>query len=121
MGNGYSYSSTVSSPVHAREAGRYIFVALVKEGFATVALMDRAGEHRVVIAQMPEGKELMVAVEHQGCAFLNAESHTNRFAFIADGFQLEVAEMLTEIFAGMADARAEVRSTCVHQIEDKRS
>lgn len=61
---------------------------------------------RVVLAAIPDSEEIMVAMEGNGCIFLDRSSQINPFVFVTAGFQMRPAQIMTKLFVDLAQARA---------------
>ena len=78
----------------------YALAALSGPGVAYLQIDEGYGSRRVVLAAMPDSSEIMVAMEGQGCVFIDRTTEINPFMFIKGGFQLTAATILTKVFYG---------------------
>lgn len=71
---------------------------------------DEGVTRRIVIAMLPDRKEIMVAMEGTGCIFVSAETNLNEFVFIQQGFNHAAAVALANLFSCMAQFHATLQA-----------
>lgn len=101
-----------------------IYRSLMTNGAVSLHVDEGYGVKRMVFAVFPDEREIMVAMEGNGCLFLQQGNHINPFVFVTGGFQFKAAHIAAAIFVGLAKARAsldEIEKRALPQLEDKRS
>lgn len=79
---------------------------------------------RIVIALLPDKKQIMVAMEGNGCIFMDAATNLNHFVFIQNGFSFDASVALATLFSCMnafMAASPDVQQKLLQQHQEDRS
>lgn len=70
---------------------------------------------RILLASFPLTKEIIVAVEGDGCIFLTPDTNINPFVFIQKGFTIPTAKAMVALFTALATLRDQPQLTHQHR------